>query len=67
MEYTEEFLKYVKELESKFHPITLPSIECLYIIFNEGIETEQDEKTTSKKNKKHQRRHRGLQEFAPAG
>jgi len=52
MEYTEEFLKYVKELESKFHPITLPSIESLYIIFNEGIETEQDEKTTLKKNKK---------------
>ena len=52
MEYTEEFLKYVKELESKFHQITLPSIESLYIIFNEGKETEQNEKTTSKKSKK---------------
>ena len=52
MEYTEQFLKYVKELESKFHPLTMPSIESLYIIFNEGKEPDQDEKTTSKKNKK---------------
>jgi hypothetical protein len=47
-QYSEDFLKYVQEIKAKHEPITIPAIDVLFIIYT----SEQDEKTTSKKNKK---------------
>lgn len=51
-EYTEEFLKYVDEIKQKFHPIQIPAIDVLYILYTMEQSTIQDEKPTNKKTKK---------------
>lgn len=48
--YTEEFLKYVMEIKKNNHPLTIPCLDVLFLIFTS--EQEQDEKTTLKKSKK---------------
>jgi len=54
MENSPEFWKFVKECEEKYPQISFPTIEIYWIQKqNEPIEeTNQDEKTTSKKSKK---------------
>jgi len=48
-----EFWDFVKECQETYPQITLPTIEILWERKkNEPIETNQDEKTTSKKSKK---------------
>lgn len=50
-ENTPEFLEFVKQCQEQFLGISLPTIEILYARkLNEALK--QDEKTTSKKNKK---------------
>ena len=57
-EYTKEFLEYVDEIKQKFHPIQIPSIDVLFIIYTIEQSNNQDEKPTNKKTKKHRRRHK---------
>jgi hypothetical protein len=53
MEYTEEFLKYVDEIKQKFHPVQIPAIDVLFIIYTiEQSEKNQDIKPITKKSKK---------------
>lgn len=53
MENTPEFWKFVKECEEKFPQIGFPTIEIYWEQQKSNpVETNQDEKTTSKKTKK---------------
>ena len=51
-EYSKEFLQYVDEIKQKFHPIQIPAIDVLFIIYTIEQSTIQDEKPTNKKSKK---------------
>jgi hypothetical protein len=50
-QYSEEFLKYVQEIREKHHPITIPAIDVLFLIYT-SEQQKQDAKTTTKKTKK---------------
>jgi hypothetical protein len=51
-EYSKEFLQYVDEIKKKFHPIQIPAMDVLYILYTMEQTTIQDEKPTNKKSKK---------------
>jgi hypothetical protein len=50
--YPEEFLKHVEEIKQKFHPVQIPAIDVLYMLYTMEQTTIKDEKTTNKKTKK---------------
>jgi hypothetical protein len=51
-EYTKDFLQYVDEIKEKFHPIEIPAIDVLFILYKMEQINAQDEETTNKKSKK---------------
>jgi hypothetical protein len=51
-EYSKEFLQYVDEIKQKFHPIQIPAMDVLYILYTMEQTKIKDEKPTNKKSKK---------------